>query len=155
MKKSDDQLKSNMEWSHINNERNDGNDNDPKSLGKSHSSYSQRNMTKWIQRKEDLRQLTYELSPTIILNKVILGYQYTHPTMENTMHIDTCLFFIFFIFHFSFYFYIHTNAYTPNINKWTPKMISIKDRHTLKCNKNSLWRDDLLKLKISKSVSVG
>ena len=40
-----------MEWSHIKNECNDGNDNDPESLGEGHSSHSQRNMTKWIQRK--------------------------------------------------------------------------------------------------------
>ena len=59
MKKSDDQLKSNMEWSHINNECNDENDNDLESLGEGHSSHSQRNMTKWIQRKEDLRMLIY------------------------------------------------------------------------------------------------
>ena len=39
-KKSDDRLKSNMEWSHINNECNDGNDNDIESLGKDHSSHS-------------------------------------------------------------------------------------------------------------------
>ena len=51
MKKSDDQLKSNMEWSHINNEYNDRKDNDSKALGKGHSSHSQRNMTKWVQRK--------------------------------------------------------------------------------------------------------
>ena len=50
-KKSDNQLKSNMEWSHINNESNEEKDNDLESLGKGHSSHSQRDMTKWIQRK--------------------------------------------------------------------------------------------------------
>ena len=37
--------------SHINNEYNDGKDNDPEYLGEGHSSYSQRDMAKWIQRK--------------------------------------------------------------------------------------------------------
>ena len=41
-----------MEWSHINNECNDGRDNDPEYLGEGHSSNSQRDMTKWIQRKK-------------------------------------------------------------------------------------------------------
>ena len=141
-----------MKWSHINNECNDENDNDLESLGEGHSSHSQRNMTKWIQRKWDLKKLTYKLSTTNILAKMTLRYQYTRSMMENTMHIHTCGFFFHF-FHIYIY-YIYTNAHTLNINKWTPKMISIKDRHTLKCNKNSLWRDDLLKLKISKSVSV-
>ena len=45
---NDDQLKSNMEWSHINNEHNDGKDNDLESLGEGHSSHSQRKMTKRI-----------------------------------------------------------------------------------------------------------
>ena len=40
-----------MEWSHINNECNDGKDNDLESLRESHSSHSQINMTKWIQKK--------------------------------------------------------------------------------------------------------
>ena len=29
--------------------------------------------------------------------------------------------------------YIYTSAHTLNINKWTPKMTSIMDKHTLKC----------------------
>ena len=41
----------NMKWSHINNGCNDGRDNDPEFLGEGHLSHSQRNMTKWIQRK--------------------------------------------------------------------------------------------------------
>ena len=45
-KKSGDQLKSNMKWSHINNEYNDGNDNDSESLREGHSSLSQIDMTK-------------------------------------------------------------------------------------------------------------
>ena len=139
MPKSDYQLKSNMEWSHINNECNDGNDNDLESLGEGYSSHSQRNMTKWIQKKEDPRKLTYELSTTNILNKMTLKYQYTCPTMEDTMHIHTCAFF-FFSFFFQFFqvlyiyiFYIYTNVHILNINKWTSKVISIMDRHTLKC----------------------
>ena len=86
--------------SHINNECNDGNDNDLELLGEGHSSYSQKDMTKWIQIKEDLRKLTYGLSTTNILNKVTLGYQYTHQTMENTMHIHTCAYFPFVFIHF-------------------------------------------------------
>ena len=39
-KRSNDQLKSNMEWSYINNECNDGKDNDPKLLREGYSSYS-------------------------------------------------------------------------------------------------------------------
>ena len=35
-----------MEWSHINNECNDGKDNDPKSLGEGHSSYSKKTYDK-------------------------------------------------------------------------------------------------------------
>ena len=121
-----------MEWSHVNNEyNNDGNDNDPEYLGEGHSSYSQRDMAKWIQRKEDVRKLTYELSITTILNKMTLIYQYTRSMIENTMHIHTCAYFFFFYFLFHF-FYIYTNAHSLNINKWTPKMISIMDRHTLK-----------------------
>ena len=49
-RKNDDQLKSNMKWSHINNECNDGKENDPKPLGEGHSSHSQRkDVTQWIQ----------------------------------------------------------------------------------------------------------
>ena len=115
--------------SHINNECNDGNDNDLELLGGGHSSYSQTDMTKWIQIKEDLRKLTYELSQTIILDKVTLRYQYTRSMMENTMHIHTCAyfsfsFFIFFIFHFFifiFYFlYIHKCTY-PEHKQMNPK----------------------------------
>ena len=38
--RSSDQLKSDMKWSHINNERNDGRDNDLELLGEGHSSHS-------------------------------------------------------------------------------------------------------------------
>ena len=82
---------------------------------------------------------------------------YTLNDGEYYAHTHIRLFFFYFHFiFFSHFFYIHTNAHTLNINKWTPKMISIKDRHTLKWqgNKNSLWRDDFLKLRISKSVYV-
>ena len=48
-KKSGDRLKSNMKWSRINNECNDGKDNDSESLGEGYSSHSQRDMTKRIQ----------------------------------------------------------------------------------------------------------
>ena len=46
MKKGGDRLRSNMKWSHINNERDDGKDNDSESLGEGHSSLSQIDMTK-------------------------------------------------------------------------------------------------------------
>ena len=50
LRKIYDQLKSNMKWSHINNECNDGKDNDSEPLGEGHSSHSQRkDVTKWIQ----------------------------------------------------------------------------------------------------------
>ena len=100
-KKIDDKLKSNMEWSHINNKCNDEKDNDLEPLGEGHSFHSQRNMKKLIQRKEDLRKLTYELSTTNILDKMTLRYQYTHSMMENTMHIHTCAYF-YFIFIYLF-----------------------------------------------------
>ena len=48
-KKCGDRLKSNMKWSHINNECNNGKDNDQESLGEDHSSHSQWDMTKRIQ----------------------------------------------------------------------------------------------------------
>ena len=41
MKRSNDPLKPNMKWSHINNERNDGRDNDQEFLREGHSSHSQ------------------------------------------------------------------------------------------------------------------
>ena len=133
-RKSDDQLKSNIEWSHINNECNDGKDNNPETLGEGHSSHFQRSMTKWKQRKDDLRKLTCELSITNILNKMTLRYQYIRSMMENTMYIHTCAYFSFlFILIHHFFFYIYINAHILDINKWTPKMISIMDRHTLKC----------------------
>ena len=56
MKTCGEQLKSNMEWSHINNEHNDGKDNDLESLGEGHSSHSQRKMTKRIQKMQGLRK---------------------------------------------------------------------------------------------------
>ena len=40
MKRSNDPLKPNMKWSHINNERNDGRDNDQEFLREGHSSHS-------------------------------------------------------------------------------------------------------------------
>ena len=115
-KKSDDQLKLNMEWSHINNDCNDRKDNDLEPLGEGHSSHSQRDMTKWIQRKNDLRKLIYELSPTIILNKMIIQYQFTRSMMENTMHIHTCAYFSFlfiFFIHFFFIFFTYIQMHTP------------------------------------------
>ena len=121
--KSDDQLKSNMEWSHINNECNDGNDNDLESLGEGYSSHSQRNMTKWMQRKEDLRKLTYELSTINILDKMTIIYQYTRSMMENTMHIHTCAYFNFFSpfkFFFSFFLHIYKCTY-PEHKQMNPK----------------------------------
>ena len=47
-KRSSDQLKSDMEWSHINNECNDRKDNDLEPLGEDHLSHSQIDMTKCI-----------------------------------------------------------------------------------------------------------
>ena len=41
-RKSDDQVKSNIKWNHINNKCNDGKDNDAEPLGEGHSSHSQR-----------------------------------------------------------------------------------------------------------------
>ena len=52
IKRNDDQLKSNMEWSHINNECNDEKDNDPEPLEECHSSHPlTKDVMKWIQRK--------------------------------------------------------------------------------------------------------
>ena len=130
IKRSEDPLKFNMKWSHINNECNDGKDNDLKPLGKGHSShFLTKYVTKWIQRSEDPKKLTYELSTTNILDKVTLWYLYTCSMIENTIHIHTYAYFSFlfifsiFIFHFSFFFffYIYTNVHTLNVNKWVPK----------------------------------
>ena len=128
--------------SHINYECNDGMDNDPESLGEGHSSHSQNIRQKWIQKMKGHGKLTYELPSTNILDTVTLEHQHTHPTMENIMHIHTyayfsfifiiSFFFSFFSFSF-FFFYIYTKAHTLNINKWTPKMIPIMNRHTPKC----------------------
>ena len=49
MKRSGDRLKSNMKWSHINNECNNGKNNDSESLGEGHSSLSQNRYDKVIQ----------------------------------------------------------------------------------------------------------
>ena len=54
---SDDPLKSNMKGSHINNERNDGMDNDPKLLREGYSSRSQNIQQKWIQRMKNLGKM--------------------------------------------------------------------------------------------------
>ena len=60
---------------------------------------------------EGIEKLTCKLSPTNILDKVTLEYQYTCSMMENTMHIHTCAYFIY------LFIYIYTNAYTLYINK--------------------------------------
>ena len=58
-----------MKWSHINNECNDGKDNDSESLGEGHSSLSQIDNDEAIQITWDLREFTYELPITNILDK--------------------------------------------------------------------------------------
>ena len=78
---------------------------------------------------EGIEKLTCKLSPTNILDKVTLEYQYTCSMMENTTHM--CLLF-FFCFCFLF-FHIYTSAHAMNANKEALKMRSQMDRHNLKC----------------------
>ena len=66
MKKDGDRLRSNMKWSHINNECNDGKDNDSESLGEGHSSLSQNRYDKVIQ--------------------IIMGSQRAHIRTPNNEH---------------------------------------------------------------------
>ena len=115
-KRSDEPLKSNMKWSHISNECNDGRDNDPEYL-RGHSSHFQNTWQSEYKEKEDLKKLTYELSTTNILDKITLRYQYTHSMMENAMHIHTWAYFSFPFIFFSFFPYIYTNAHTLNMKK--------------------------------------
>ena len=65
-KRSNDQLRSDMEWNHINYERNDGKDNDSESLGEGHSSLSQNRYDKVIQ--------------------IIMGSQRAHIRTPNNEH---------------------------------------------------------------------
>ena len=80
----------------------------------------------------DLRKLTYELSTTNILDKITLRYQYTHSMMENAMHMHTCGYFSFPFILFFFFLFLYKCTY-PKHKQINPKMISIMDRHTLKC----------------------
>ena len=113
----------NMKWSHINNESNDEMNNDPEPLREGHSSHClTKDVTKWIQRKNDIGKLTCELSPTNILDEMTIGYQYTCSMMENTMYIHTCAFFFsyhfFFLLHFIFFiliFFTYIQMHIP----WT------------------------------------
>ena len=74
---------------------------------------------------EGIEKLTCELSPTNILNKATLEYQYTCSMMENTMHILTCIL---------FFLYLHIyKCICPEHKQMSPKEIrSIMDGHALK-----------------------
>ena len=83
---------------------------------------------------EGLKNLTYELPSTNILNQVTLEHQYTHSMIKNNTHLRFFFFnffhsffflfnffsFLFFIF-FIFFFYIYKNVHTLNMNKISPK----------------------------------
>ena len=55
---------------------------------------------------EGLEKLTYELSLTNILDQVSLKHQYTHPMMENIVHIHTYAYFSFLFIHFFIIFFL-------------------------------------------------
>ena len=77
---------------------------------------------------EGLKNLTYELPSTNILNQVTLKHRYTHSMMENNKHMRL------FFFHFIFFFLTYIqNVHALNANKKAPKMRSKMDKHTLKC----------------------
>ena len=133
-KRSDDPLKSNMKWSHIVNECNDGNDNDTKILRERSLISFSKYTTKWIQKMEDLGKLTYELSSANILNQVALKHQYTHLMTENIMHVHTCSYFSFLFIHF--HFFLHIYKCTHNPKRWY-----------------QWWIDTLSSAKVTKSLS--
>ena len=127
-KRNDDPLKSNMRWSHINNECNDGKDNDTKLLRESHSSHSQNtwnlNTNNERSRKAHIRALinkhTQWSNPQTSIYMPNDGEYYAHT------HVLIFLFFSFsffsFVLHFHFFFfYIYTNAYTLNHKQMIPK----------------------------------
>ena len=121
-------IKSNMKWSHINNECNDGRDNELEPIGEDHSSHSKKHMTKWIQRRECLGKLIYEPLPTNILDKVTLGYQYTCQWGRILCTYTHVLIFLF----FSFFLCIYKCIY-PEHKQMSPKEIrSIMDGRVLK-----------------------
>ena len=103
IKRSDDQLRSDMEWCHINYEHNDGTDNNPELLRESHSSRSQN-----MQQNEykawgilgsshtNSRQQTYSIKWPSNIN--------TYTQWWITIHTWFLLLFPFFIFYFLFYF---------------------------------------------------
>ena len=118
-KKSGDQLKSNMEWSHINNEHNDGNDNDPESLREDHSSHS---LTKDVtsEHKEkrisesthmNSHQQTYSIKwPSNIYIHAQwwrILCKYTHVLIFLIFSFFSFSFFSFFIFYFILFLHIY------------------------------------------------
>ena len=131
-KGSDDQLRSDMEWSHINYEHNDGTDNNPELPKESHSSRSQN-----MQQNEykawgipgsshtNPRQQTYSIKWPSNIN--------IYTVIDNNVHMF--LFFIIFFLFFYFYFYISIHAL--NATKKSPKMTSKKDN--ILSNVNVTW----------------
>ena len=120
---SNDPLKSNLKWSHITKERNDGRGNDPKLLREGHSSYSQnirQSEYKWWRVSKsshtNSHQQTYSIKWPSDINIHILNDReyYTRPFYFSLFH-----FFYFFIssflFSFLFLFYhIYKRVYSEH-----------------------------------------
>ena len=122
-------INSNQTWSesHINNECNNGNDNDPESLGEDHSSHSQRDKTKRIQITQDPTKLTYELSTTNILDKNDPQISiYTLNDQEYYAHTHMYLF----LFSFSFFLFLHIYKCTYPEHKQTSPKYDINNGQT-------------------------
>ena len=117
-KRSSDQLKSDMGWSHINNEHNDEKDNDPKLLREGHSSCSQNIQSE--SSHTNSHQQTYSIKWSSDINIHILNDReyYTHVLFIFLFHF----YFLFFIFIFILFFYIYTNGHALNANKEASKM---------------------------------
>ena len=133
---SNDPLKSNLKWSHITKERNDGMGNDLKLLKEGHSSHSQN--VRQIEYKElrvskssptNSHQQTYSIKWPLNINIHILNDReyYTHVLFIFLFSI----FFYFFIssFLFSFFFtYIQTGilwTQTKKPQRWGQKWINM------------------------------
>ena len=135
---SNDPLKSNLKWSHITKERNDGRGNDPKLLRGGHSSYSQnirQSEYKWWRVSKsshtNSHQQTYSIKWPSDINIHILNDReyYTRPFYFSLFHFFLFFYFIIFIFIFIFILpYIQTGilrTQTKKPQRWGQKWINM------------------------------
>ena len=117
---SNDPLKSNMKWSHVTKERNDGMGNDLKLLKEGHSSHSQN--VRQIEYKElrvskssptNSHQQTYSIKWPLNINIHILNDReyYTHVLFIFLFH------FFFHLIHFFLFFILHINKWVRSKHK--------------------------------------